>query len=65
MQWVEKNMPFSVIAMVWLEERRAFLFKCFIKTESYVAVKCAIRKKFKLKRHDSIRFHRVSLLISG
>ncbi len=40
-----KNMTFSVITMVWLGEHRTFIVKCFIKTEGYVAVQCAIRKK--------------------
>ncbi len=48
-------MPFSsVITMVWLGEHRAFFVECFIKTESYVAVQCAFRKKIKLRRHDLV-----------
>ncbi len=46
-------MPFSVITMVWLENR-VFVIKCFIKIESYVAVQRACRKKIKLKRCDLV-----------
>ncbi len=47
-------MSFSVIGIVWLEEHRALVVECFYKIESYVAVQCAFRKKFKLKIHDSV-----------
>ncbi len=43
-----KNMPFSVITLVWLEEHAAFLVKCFIKTESYrVGSKKHVGKKLR------------------
>ncbi len=49
-----KSIPFSVITMVRLKEHRVFTVKCFIKTESYVAVQRTFCKKRKLKRHDSV-----------
>ncbi len=49
-----KDMPFSVITVVWLGEHRGFVVECFITTESYVAVQRTLCKKLKLKRHDSV-----------
>ncbi len=41
-----KKFPFLVITVVWLGEHRAFVVKCFIKTESYMAVQRVFCKKF-------------------
>ncbi len=50
-----KNMPFLVIIMMWLGEHRAFIVKCFLKTESYETVQHAFL--FKLKRRNSVLSH--------
>ncbi len=57
-----KNMPFSVITMVCLEEHRVFVVDYFIKMESYMAMQCALRKKFQFKTHDLVLS---SVTISG
>ncbi len=51
---IEKNKPFSIIKMVWLGEHWAVVVECFIKTVSYETVQRAFRKKFKLKRRESV-----------
>ncbi len=43
-----------MITAVCLGEHRAFAVECFVKTESYIAVRCAFCKKFKIRRHDSV-----------
>ncbi len=40
--------------MVWLGEYWMFIVKCFIKTESYLALQYAFCKIFKWKRHYSV-----------
>ncbi len=57
-------MPFSVMTTMWLGEHRALVVKFFIKTEHYVAGQHAFCKKFKLRRHDSVR-SRVTILANG